>query len=345
MSAPGLSSLNESRQRRKRQLATGKTSFSGIPPRLFLTGLLVLLVGGFVYFRLEQAELEQQRARVLAKQRAIAKELGPRLLPLRDAVERGAQLLAAEPPPGPQVEPGTDFEELFSQGGIYLRLRREEARDLKIVRRAAQESLRDAFTACLLRDPSARPASEGPDCRESKDCSPGELCSEFGACQRPSSPFNARLLYRALGVLSEQWIGEVRDAGTELALVAYERGLDSVTEVDIPLAVEVFQRARYAVVVLDEDPPGGLPAPLGEPGDETPALRVQRAPHDARVGVFAMPGGKPLALLRVRAAGALRDVGGARAPRSALSEAVRARQANSCGMALEVKQRLAAAGR
>lgn len=341
MSGPGLPALNESRKERRRRLTSGRAVIGGIPPKLFLSGLLVLIVGGFLYFRAAQAELDQQRGRIMAKQRAVALELAPRLIPMRDHIEAGVSQLAETNSPKTFVADGVDFEQLFSSPGMYLRIRLEDARDLTRTRKAAMESLRDGVAACLIRDERAASPARGRPCKESHECAAGELCSEYGACGRPSSPFNARLLYRALGVLSEQWTSEVREAGTELALLAYERGLDSVTTVDIPVAIDVYQRAKYALVVLDETPPGGLPPHVDADKLETEMQRLQRTAHAARVGVWSLPDGKLLAQLTGSASGALRDVG-QRVARSAETDAARSRQANSCALALDIRAQLLA---
>jgi len=338
MSAPGLPSLNTSRHTRHRQLVTGRAVVGGIPPRLFGFGLLILVVGGFLYFRQAQAELVEQRGRILARQRAIAVELGPRLIPLRDRIEGAARELAGTAP-ATFVQPGVDFEQLFGAPGLYFRGLHSDAQNLEALRKAAQESLKDGFAACLLRDERAAPQFLGKPCRESQACATGELCSEFGVCARPSSPFNMRLLYRALGVLSEQWTTEVQAASTDLALLAYERGLDSVTQVDIPVAIDVYQRSKYVAIVLDEAPEGELPPKVEQDRPETELERVMRTAHPARVGIWSLPDGKLLARVRAPASGTLRDVG-QRTVMNAATEAARARQANSCGLALEVQAQL-----
>lgn len=315
----------------------------GLPPRLFGLGLLVLVVGGYLYFRHSQVELELQRGRVLSKQRAIASELGPRLLPLRDRIESAAQKLGVPQPPARFVAPGIDFRLLFGAPGLYFRAPASVTQGLETLRASARESLKDGFTACLLRDERAKAPGQGKACRESVECEPGELCSEYQACERPASPFNTRLLYRALSVLSESWTREVRDAKTDLSILAYERSLDSVTEVDIPVAIDVYQRSEYIVLVLDEMPEAGLPPRIEAETKETELERLARTPHWARVSIIALPDGKPLATLRARAEGALRDVG-RRTVSSEKTEAARARQANSCALALDVRAQLGVDG-
>lgn len=333
---PGLLALNESKRTRKRQIVTGKAAIGGIPPKLFLSGLGLLLVGGFVYFRVQAAQLEEQRGALLAEQRAVEKALGAELRSLRDEIEGKVQSLAKVAPKD-QVG-STRFEELFAQPGVFLRLRLEDAQSPETMRRAAQASLRDGFTACLIRDPKAPFPEQGQACRESSECQPGELCTEFKVCQRPSSPFNMRLVYRAMSVLDDPWVDQVKEASNDLALRAQRLVLESVTRVDVPLAIEVFQRAKYAVVVLDEAPTEDIAAERGP--EESLAEFAQRIPHVARVGVWSLPEGEPLAVLRLRADGELRDVGHTKAIGGADSIRTRARQANSCALAVELKGRL-----
>ncbi len=332
---PGLPSLNESRDSRRKRAASGRVNLAGgIPPKVFGYGMLVLIVGGFIIFRQAQAELEDQRQGIMTKQRATAKVLGPKLIPLRDIVEKGALELAGEGKTF--VDPSVDFSALFQKPGVYLRLRKQEANDVASLQEAAADSLRDGFTACLIQDPSAQPPTSGKACAESKECASGEYCNEFNHCQRPSSPFNMRMLYKSLLVLSEKWTKEVREAGTEYALTAYERGLDSVTQVDIPIAIDIYRRSKYAVIVLDEDPKGGLPKPLAG-SFEKEAERVQRTEHYARIGVWDLGSGKLLARSRAYAAGELREAGSRKAEVSVESHAARSRTANSCGLALNFK--------
>lgn len=336
----GLPSLLESRLNRKRQLVTGKAAVGGLPPKVFLWGLFVLVLGGFLLFWRAQVDLDEQRQTILTKQRATAKLLSPKLLPMRDQIEAGAQALVEG---GKNtVDTSVDWQKLFASPGLYLRVRLEDAKSEETLRKASALSLRDGFSACLIQDPNATLPTSGKECVESNDCETGQYCNEYKFCQRPSSPFNMRMLYKSLVVLSEKWVSEVREAGTEYALIGYDRSLDSVTQVDLPIAIDVYQRAKYAVIVLDEDPEQGLPEEI--PGaEESKAERVQRVAHPARIGVFQLPSGKLLARVRDTAGGELRDVGTQKPPGGAESAAARARQANSCGLALGFRDTLLAA--
>jgi hypothetical protein len=111
-----------------------------------------------------------------------------------------------------------------------------------------------------------------------------------------------------------------------------------VTKHDVPIAVKLLSRSRYFTLVLDEDPPGGLPEELPDAG-ETASERVQRAAHFGRVGIWDLQDGHSLLRLRSEAGGEFVPVG-----RHALSDpqvnAAQQRQVNSCALALAVRQKL-----
>lgn len=331
--------MNQSKAARRARVTSGKVALQGgIPPNVFLWVLLFLIVSGFLYFRNAMSELEEQRSALMTKQRATAKVLGPKLLPLRDQIEANAALLAGE---GKDfVDSNVDWENLLQQPGIYLRMRHEDSLAKEEFRTVAGASLRDGFTSCAIVDPTARVLSAGKECARSTECESGEFCNVFSSCQRPHSPYNMRMLYRALVVLSDKWVEEVREAGTDTALTIYDRGLDSVTRVEIPLAIDLYQRSKFALIVLDEDPKDGLPEAIAG-ARETKMERVQRSSHFARIGVWDLKSKKLLARMRVSASGVLRDVGTRRAPGGAEAAAARTRTANSCALALEFKSKLA----
>lgn len=339
---PGLPSLNDARETRKRQLVMGRAVVGGIPPRWFLGGFVVLVgILAVTYFR-AQSELNAKKSELLAKQRAVKATLGPKLFPIREAVEKAVRETRV---PGDSVEPGVDFERLLASPGVYLRVMAKDAADATSLRRAAADySLRDGFTSCFVRDPKGPLPKDGPACERSTDCEAGNICTEFKVCQRPSSPFNMRLVYRALLVLSESWEEEVKNAGSEINLRAHDLVLESTTRVDVPVAADVYQRAKYAIVVVDEMPKEGLPVALGEPGDESEFERLGRTPHDARVGIVELPSGKMLARVAGRAEGEIRAMTPERDPQGPFAVAARSRQVNGCALALGVRAKLIPAG-
>jgi hypothetical protein len=123
-----------------------------------------------------------------------------------------------------------------------------------------------------------------------------------------------------------------------LAVNAYDRDLDSVAKHDVPIAVEVMNKARFFTLVIDEDPPGGVP-PAEPKSSETVEERLQRVPHWARVGIWAIATRTPLLRMRSEAAAEFVSMSGS-GQLSAETSAAQARQANSCALALAVRSKL-----
>jgi hypothetical protein len=335
----GLPSLQEARAERRRAIVLGKVRVRAMPPQFWLWSALVIAALMVLYWKLAQGQIESAKGAVMSKQRAIAKTLGPKILPFRDKVEGWAKELSGE-------WKGERFSEAISppdiQGApaVYLRLRLENARTPEKLRKAAVESLHDGFTACFFVRKGAPDPTQGPKCQTSAECEPGLLCNEYDACTRPPEPFNMRLAYRSLRVLSTAWTDELHASQSELAVTAYDRDLDKVTREDVPIAAQILARAKYFVLVLDEDPPTGIPAqPDG--GVESEEERLQRIPHAARVGIWNLQNGELVARMREQASGRAVPVGDRVVTRPE-TVAAQERQANSCALALAVKTELVA---
>lgn len=273
----------------------------------------------------------------MAKQRAVLHALGPKILPFRNQAEAWVRELSAAWP-GDFVDPSASAEKISTSPGVYLRLRLANTTSAKAIRKAAQTSLLDGFTSCLFVRVGAPDPTKGPPCRVTADCEPGLLCNEWNVCSQPPRPYNMRLAYRALRVLSPEWTDELYEAGSELGVSAYDRDLDSVAKSDVPVAIELLSRAKYFTLVLDEDPPGGLPAEIPDAG-ETPEERVQREAHFARVGIWDLESKTPLLRMRAEAAGMFVPVGD-RVVKSPGMLAAQQRQTNSCSLALGVRDAL-----
>jgi hypothetical protein len=334
----GLPSLNEARAERRRAIALGRVRIRALPPQFWLwTGLAI---AGFstVYWRVTQGELEGRRSQVMAKQRAIAAVLGPRILPFRDQVEGWVRELSASWP-GNFVDPHAGLEAISTSPGVYLRLRAANTGSVKAIRKAAASSLHDGFTSCLFVRTGSSDPSKGPPCRTGSDCEPGLLCNEWNVCGAPPRPYNMRLAYRALRVLSSDWTDEVHEADSDLALTAYDRDLDGVAKRDVPVAAEILQRSKYFTLVLDEDPaPASTPDPPAD-ASETPDERVQRQPHFARVGIWDLATHTALLRMKAEAHGEFVPVGD-RVVKNAVTLAAEQRQTNSCALALSVREAL-----
>jgi hypothetical protein len=334
----GLPSLNEARVERRRALVLGKVRVRAMPPQFWLW--VAVILGGFivVYWRIAQGQVESAKGVVMAKQRAIVQTLGPKILPFRDRIEGWTQTLAGKYP-GDFTAPDANADDATSSPGVYLRLRRDNATSVAKIRTAAAQSLHDGFTSCFFVRKAGDDPTRGKRCLRLADCAPGLLCNEYDVCVPPPRPYNLRLAYRALRVLSTEWTDELHEATSELAVTAYDRDLEGVTKNDVPVAIEILSRAKYFTLVLDEAPEGGLPAELPDAG-ESAEERVQRVPHFARVGIWKLESGEPLLRLRTRADAQVVPVG-ERVIRRQESVAAQQRQANSCAVALAVKSALA----
>ena len=333
----GLPSVNQAKAEQRRAVVFGRVRLSGVPPHFWLWSLTAIGLFMVVYWRIAEGHLESVKAQVMAKQRAVARTIGPSILPFRDKVEGWTTELAG-PYPGDRVAPNAPYEEIRQSPGVYLRLRLANAKTAKEIRKAARASLHDGFTSCMFLHKDAGDPTQGPACRTTSQCAPGKLCNEWNVCADPPIPYNMRLAYRTLRVLSNEWTDELHAATSELAVSAYDRDLDSVTRYDVRIAAEILARSKYFTLVLDEDPPEGLPKELPDAG-ESPEERVQRVGHPARVGIWELASGKQLLRLRSNAAGRFVPMG-ARVVRDPAIVAAQERQVNGCQLALDVRSAL-----
>ncbi|MEZ4376198.1 MAG: hypothetical protein R3B07_35665 [Polyangiaceae bacterium] len=160
----------------------------------------------------------------------------------------------------------------------------KNASDGKSLRKAAQNSLRDGFTTCFFRQKDGVD-QQGPRVCCKRTARAATYATSGMSARVPCSPTTCGLQFRAPGAF-ERVSDEVNQA-PELALRIYDRDLDRTTKEDVPIAAEVLERARFLTVVLDEDPPAGLPKPAYDAGpdepDETDEERIRRSQHFARV--------------------------------------------------------------
>jgi hypothetical protein len=290
-----------------------------------------IVAWGIFYWRKTQGEIESQKASLFARQRGIVNELGGKFDPLRQRIEDWTMNEAGNYT-GEVAEPELGKWDFATQPGIYLRLRLSDATAVTTLRKAAKASLRDAFTACLFREPNADPAS-GPPCKVSHDCAAGNFCNELDHCMPPAQPYNMRAAYHGTRVLGEEWSVDLRTAGDDMKMRLLEREFDSAIKDDIPLVIDLLTRAQFFLLVLDEDPVDPLP------GGKATLDVVQALPHPARVTLFGLKSGMDRVLLRVR-----RDIDGrfiptgANAPTDPDVVAAQQRQVNSCQLALQVRE-------
>ncbi|MGC4065353.1 MAG: hypothetical protein QM784_12035 [Polyangiaceae bacterium] len=147
-----------------------------------------------------------------------------------------------------------------------------------------------------------------------------------------------RLAYRAFRILSEEFTRGVQDAPDDLSVRALDRELDQVTRVDVPVAIDVLQRAKTITVVIDEVPQQlDKPAPF-KPGEPTfsDEQRVQAVAHDARVAIWDADANRLVVRWRGSTASRILSVG-KRVDLDLEIESSRARQSNSCMLATNLK--------
>jgi hypothetical protein len=278
------------------------------------------VVAGLVAHKIvSERELGHDKGALLAKQRAVAATLGVEWTPLRDRLE-GDVLEAAKTFAGDLVDPVARRWDFRSQPGIYLRMRVADATDAASVRRVAADAKKDAFAACLLREPNERGAR-------------GEVDGGAFADQ----PWNLGQAYAATRVLTDDWVREVRDSDDALRLRVFTEQYEQAVREQVPLAIDVVRRARFFLLVLDEDVPEA--AAFSEGGGITEAA-LQLVPHPARIHLFDLAsGGREI--LRLQRSGDARVIpAGERFVVDPETREAMQRQANNCALASRVQEML-----
>lgn len=292
-----------------------------------ITGTAWLAAGGavvltlIVAYLLSDRTLSAEKEDLLAQQRAAVSTIGAQWYPLRDRLEK-ITLDAAAKFDGDKVDPLAAKIDFRSSPGIYLRLRVDDARDAATLRAKARDSVKDAFTGCLLREPNAALA------RGDADAGAG-----------PEQPWNLRQAYGATRVLSEDWTREVKDSEDKDRLRVFRQQYEKAKRDEIPLAIDIVTRAQFFLLVLDEDVPEA--SELADGGKITEEA-LQQVPHPARVVIVNPHSGAEIAHLRRTAAADFQFVG----ERTVHDPEVRAamkRQVNNCALAEAVWTALRAA--
>lgn len=327
----GLKAVEEARDARAR---TFRPSL-----RVGLWFGMIVAVATVLRWRCTLSEMDEQRTVLLAKQRTVEAELGPRWYPLRDKLEAWTGELARDA--GDEVIRAEELAKIDvrSASGLYLRTRVDQATSPEKVREAAKRSLRDAFTSCLRREADASPV-EGAECKRTRECPSGEFCNELNHCGPPTQPYNLRSAYRTLSMLSPEWVADVQDTTNDLRLELLVRSFEDSTVDDLPLAAHLLTRATYFLLVLDERPaprplqPAEIDAGAADSEDED---TLAGAAYPSRVALWRLEDGQ--LLLRMRRTPQAELVGGTPVDDPAVA-AARKRQAQSCGLALEVRAAL-----
>lgn len=243
--------------------------------------------------------------------------VGAEWFPLRDRIEKLTLEAAQGPFKGDFVAPEASKWDFRDVPGLYLRLRVEDAKDAETLRTVSRESVKDAFTSCLLRDPASAASPEG-----SRD-----------AGIVPDQPWNLRQAYASTRVLSDHWADEVNASEDKMRLRVFEQQYDKARRDEIPLAIDIVKRAQFYLLVLDEDVPEAK-----DFADDAGAITsegLQQVSHPARIHLFNLKTGAELVRLRRTGRGDFHFVG-EHAVRDPEVQAAMRRQVNNCALADDV---------
>lgn len=255
-------------------------------------------------------ELRAEKRALLARQRAISATLGAEWFPLRDRLETDI-LEAASGFQGDRIAPEARMSPFRTEPGLYLRMRVADGASVDNIRRVAAEAKKDAFAACLLREPNER-----------------GLRGEIDGGAFAEQPWNLGQAYAATRILSDRWARDVEDADDEMRLRVFSEQYDKAVHEEIPLAIDLVTRARFFLLVLDEDVPEAVPGDGGRVTEET----LQLVAHPARVSLFDLKADKELFRLR-RSGGALVISVGEHLITDPETRQAMQRQANNCSLA------------
>lgn len=305
----GLKAVHSARSERK-QSKYGKISGKA----WLVAGMAVLATLALAYL-LSDRTLGTERDEILAQQRAAVSTVGAEWYPLRDRLER-ITLDAAAGFPGDKVDVEAAKIDFRSMPGIYLRLRVNDAKDVVNLRSKAKDSVRDAFTGCLLREPNVALAR-------------GDADAGVG----PEQPWNLSRAYTSTRVLTEEWANEVKASDDKDRVRVFRQQYEKAKRDEIPLAIDIIKRAQFFLLVLDEDVPEAREL-SGDAGAITQE-GLQQVPHPTRVHIINLKTGAEIARLRKTAEADFHFVGEA-AVRDPETRAAMKRQVNNCALAQQV---------
>jgi hypothetical protein len=301
-----IATAREDRQRNKHSRVTG-------PVWLSAGGAIVVTL--IVAWLFSDRSLAKEKEQLLMQQRAAVATVGKEWYPVRDKLE-AMTLAAAGPYKGDLIDPEARKWDFRSLPGLYLRLRLEEAKDVKSLREHAKDSLRDGFTGCLLRESNPALAH-------------GEADAGYG----PDQPWNLRQAYASTRVLNDEWTDDVKEAADNLRLRVFEQQYDKAKREEIPLAIDIVKRAQFFLLVLDEDVPEAKDY-VGEAGGITEEA-LQQVGHPARVIIVNMKTGAEMVRIRTTSEAGFVFAGGGTVQDPEVRAAMR-RQVNNCALANDI---------
>jgi hypothetical protein len=307
----GLPAIAQAREDRSQGRVRWTTQAGLLAGAAVIAGLIAHKV-------VSERELNSGKQALLAKQRAIAATLGAEWVPLRDKLENSV-LASAKDYAGDRVDARARRREFRSQPGLYLRMRVADAKDAASIPAVAAESRKDAFAACLLREPNER-----------------GIRGEMDGGAFAEQPWNLAQAYAATRILSDDWVRLVKEADDDLRLRVFRGQYDKAVRDEIPMAIDVVKRAQFFLLVLDEDVPEALA--FAEGGALTEEA-LQLVGHPARVHLFELPSGAEI--LRLRRSGEAHFIpAGERVITDPETRDAMQRQVNNCALAGRVEEAL-----
>jgi hypothetical protein len=305
----GLKAVHSARAERR------NSKYGKIPGSVWLVAGGAVVVTLVLAYLLSDRTLSTEKDEILSQQRAAVSTVGAEWFPLRDKLEK-ITMDAAAKFDGDKVDLDAAKMDFRSSPGIYLRLRVDEARTADSLRTHAKDSVKDAFTGCLLREPNVALA------RGDSDAGVG-----------PDQPWNLRQAYASTRILTDDWAGEVKASVDKDRLRVFKQQYDKAKRDEIPLAIDIIKRAQFFLLVLDEDVPEAREL-SGDAGTITEEA-LQQVPHPARVLIVNLRTGAEIARLRKTAEADFHFVG-EQAVRDPEIRAAMKRQVNNCALAQQV---------
>jgi hypothetical protein len=308
----GLKAVHSARAERS------KSKYGKIPGPVWLVAGGAVVVTLILAWQLSDRTLSTEKEEILSQQRAAVSTVGAEWYPLRDKLEK-ITLDAAARYEGDKVDFDAAKMDFRSAPGIYLRLRVDEAKDVESLRKHAKDSVKDAFTGCLLREPNAALAR-------------GDADAGFG----PDQPWNLRQAYTSTRILTDDWAKEVKASEDKDRLRVFRQQYDKAKRDEIPLAIDIIKRAQFFLLVLDEDVPEAreVAQDSRDAGTITEEA-LQQVPHPARVHIVNLRTGAEIARVRKTAEADFQFVG-EQAVRDPEIRAAMKRQVNNCALAQQV---------
>jgi hypothetical protein len=305
----GLKAVHSARAERS------KSKYGKIPGSVWLVAGGAVVVTLVLAYLLSDRTLSTEKDEILSQQRAAVSTVGAEWFPLRDKIEK-ITLEAASRFDGDKVDLDAAKMDFRSSPGLYLRLRVDDAKNADSLRTHAKDSVKDAFTGCLLREPNVALAR-----------------GEADAGTAPEQPWNLRQAYTSTRILTDDWTKEVKASEDKNRLRVFQQQYDKAKRDEIPLAIDIIKRAQFFLLVLDEDVPEAREL-SGDAGTITEE-GLQQVPHPARILIVNLRTGAEIARLRKTADADFQFVGG-QPVHDPETRAAMKRQVNNCALAQQV---------